>query len=76
MNADKPVTTDTAALYDALNLLSLSVLAAEGGDTAKAETALLEAQLAAETAFPPDSPESDALWVILVAVGLVREEAA
>ena len=72
----EPVTTDTAALYDTLNLLSLSVLASEGGHTAKAQTALLEAQVAYETAFPAGSPESDALWVILVAVGLVQEAAA
>jgi hypothetical protein len=62
------------ALWDALNLAASAVLAAEGGDTAKAETALLEAQLAAGDAFPAGSREAEALGIILEAAGRVREE--
>ena len=58
-----------AALYDALNTMSVCVLAAEGGRFAEAETAWLEAGLAAPEAFPPRSPQGDALNLILRAVG-------
>jgi hypothetical protein len=57
------------ALYDALNCASLAVLAAEGGDHARAETALLEASVAASEAFPLRSAQSEALGVILSEVG-------
>lgn len=57
------------ALYDALSCASLALLVAEGGENrAKAETALLEASVAASEAFPLDSPESRALGLILGAV--------
>ena len=56
---------NSAALYDALNCASLAVLAAEGGDHAKAEIALLEASVAASEAFPLASPQSQAFGVIL-----------
>lgn len=69
-------TGDSAALYDALNLASLAVLAAEGGETAKAETALLEAKLAATGAFPAGSPEAAAFGVVLAYASRVSEEAA
>jgi hypothetical protein len=64
------------ALYDALNLASQAVVAAEAGYLAKAETALLEASVAAMDAFDAGSPEADALGVILAAAGRVSEEAA
>ena len=64
---------DPVALYDALNCASMALIAAEGGDTAKAETAYLEASLAAGEAFRPGSPGSEALRVIL---GEVRAMAA
>jgi hypothetical protein len=64
---------NSAALYDALNCASLAVLFAEGGDTARSETALLEASLAASGAFPAGSPEADALGVILAAAARVPE---
>jgi hypothetical protein len=60
---------DAMALYDALNTLSLSVLAAVDGGTREAEEAYLEASVAAIGAFPEGSPESVALNVILGAVG-------
>lgn len=63
------------ALYDALNCAASAVLAAEGGETAKAETALLEASVAADDAFPIGSPESRALGVLLAAAGRVTEDA-
>jgi hypothetical protein len=63
------VTMNPVALYDALDCASLAVLVAEGGEIAKAETALLEASIAASEAFSPCSPEAAALNVILGAVG-------
>jgi hypothetical protein len=61
------------ALYDALNCASLAVILAEddAGDPArarKAQEALWEAAVAAADAFPPGSPRSDALHVVLGAV--------
>lgn len=67
---------NSAALYDALNCASLAVLAAEGRDHAKAETALLEASVAASEAFPLDSDESRALGLILGAVDAMVSGAA
>lgn len=61
------------AFYDALNCASLAVLCAEGGRTAQAETALLEAAFAASEAFPAGSREANALGVILAAAGRVTE---
>lgn len=63
------------ALYDALHLMALAVLFAEGGDDAKAETARLEASIAAGDAFPAGSPEAEALGIILAAAGRVSEVA-
>ena len=59
---------DTAALYDVLNCASMAVLAAEGKDAPKAETAVMEATVAAAGAFPPGSEEAAALNLILGAV--------
>jgi hypothetical protein len=59
------------AFYDALNCASLAVLAAEGGDCGKAETALLEASVAASEAFPVGSAGFKALGVILDAVSAI-----
>jgi hypothetical protein len=59
------------AFSDALDCLSLAVLAAETGRTALAETALLEASVAATGAFPAGSPEAEALGVILAAASRV-----
>jgi hypothetical protein len=56
------------ALYDALSCAALAVLAREGWDYAKAETALLEASLAASGAYPPGSPESAKLGGALTLV--------
>ena len=61
------------ALYDALNLMSAAVVAAEAGYLAKSETALLEASMAAVDAFDAGTPEADALGVILAAAGRVSE---
>jgi hypothetical protein len=61
------------AFYDVLNLAALAVLAAQTDDAAMAETALLEASLAASGAFPAGSPEAEALGVILAAAGRVSE---
>lgn len=63
---------DPVALYDFLECAAGAVLAAEGGYAAQAETALLEAQLAASTAFPAGSPRADALGVVLAAVAQVN----
>ena len=72
-----PVTeADPAALYDALNLASLAVLAAESGDQDRAVMTRFEAGLAAALAFPADSPEAGALGVILAAVAMVPEAIA
>ena len=60
---------NSADLYDALNLMSLSVLQAEGGNRRKAEEAYFEASIAAMGAFPEGSPETAALNVILGTVG-------
>lgn len=62
------------ALHDALNCASLAALYFEGGDVSKGETALLEAQLAADSAFPAGTPEAKALDLILAAVGSVTAE--
>jgi hypothetical protein len=64
------------ALYDALNLASLAVLLGESGDAGRAETTLLEADIAAMDAFPAGSPEAQALGVILAAAGRVSEVTA
>jgi hypothetical protein len=63
------------AFYDALNLASQAVVAAEAGYLDKAETALLEASIASVEAFPAGSREADALGVVLAAAGRVSEEA-
>jgi len=68
-----PEAANPPALYDALHLAALAVLAAEGGDDAKAETDLLEAGIAADLAFPEGGPESRALGIILEAAGRIRE---
>ena len=60
---------NSADLYDALNLMSLSVLQAEGGNSRKAEEAHFEASIAAMGAIPEGSPEAAALNVILGTVG-------
>ena len=60
---------NSADLYDALNLMSLSVLQADGGNGRKAEEAYFEASIAAMGAFPAGSPEAAALNVILGTVG-------
>lgn len=67
---------NSAAFYDALNCASLAVLAAEGADSARAETALLEASVAASEAFPLSSAASEALGVILSEVGVMVSGAA
>lgn len=67
---------DSAAFYDALNLASLSVLHAEGGDRDKAAIALLEASAAAAGAFPEGSGEAKALGVVLDAAARVPEMTA
>jgi len=60
---------DPAAFYDALNCASYAVVLAEGGNQPKAEEAYMEAAVAAAGAFPEGSAESQALNVILGAVG-------
>ena len=60
--------SDTAAIYDALNLMSMSVLHAEGGSGRKAEESYFEASVAAMGAFPEGSAEAAALNVLLGAV--------
>ena len=63
------MTTEQAqALYDTLNCAAGAVLAREGWDYAKAETALLEASVAAADAFPLNSPQSAALGAVLAIV--------
>ncbi len=64
-------TLNLAALYDALNCASLAALLSEEADprrAAKAGEALLEASLAAASAFPAGSTEAQALNVILGAI--------
>jgi len=58
-----------AALYDALDCASMSLLHAEDGNARKAEVYRLEAAVAAAGAFPEGSAEAAALNVILGAVG-------
>lgn len=60
---------NSAALYDALNCASYSVVLAEGGNQPKAQEAYMEASVAALGAFPEGSREAEALNVILGAVG-------
>ena len=65
-----------AALYNFGDCFSYAILAAEGGDTAKAEVYALEAAVALASAFPLSSPESGAGGVILAAVERYRAAAA
>jgi len=60
------------SFYDALNLASQAVVAAEAGYPDKAATALLEASMAAMEAFDASTPEAEALGVILAAAGQRR----
>jgi hypothetical protein len=57
------------ALHDALDSARSAAWAAEGGDRTAASLALLEASAASASAFPPGSPEADALGVIFSAIG-------
>ncbi len=57
------------ALWQVLNCAATALNAAEDGLTGIAEQAYLEASLAAGDAFPLNSRESEALGVILAAVG-------
>jgi hypothetical protein len=63
-------------LYDALYCASTASLAAEAGETAKAETAWLEASVAAAGAFAAGSREAEALGTVLAAVARVTEAVA
>lgn len=65
----------SSSLYDALKHASLAVLAGEAHFSADAETALLEASLAAAGAFPAGSRQAEALGIILEAAGRVTEDA-
>jgi hypothetical protein len=64
---------NAVALSDALYCASTAGLAAEAGETVKAEAAWLEASLAAAGAFPAGSREAEALGTVLAAVAHVRE---
>jgi hypothetical protein len=57
------------ALHDALDSARSAAWAAEGGDRDAASLALMEASAASASAFPPGSPEADALGVIFTAIG-------
>jgi len=60
--------TDLPALHDALDGLSLAAFIAEDGDRECVSQALMEASFAATSAFPPGTPEADALNVIFTAI--------
>lgn len=65
------------ALYDVLNCASTALISAETGNDRIAEQAYLEASFAIGDAFPLGSRESEALGVILAAVGgMVRRGAS
>lgn len=64
--ADAPALT---ALYDALGYARDALGAALGLITGFPSSSLIEASVAASEAFPLDSPQSEALGVILGAVG-------
>lgn len=63
----------SVALSDALDCASAAVLLAESGDPEGMRSALLEAFTAADKAFPPGSPQAEALVTVLSAVLLVPE---
>ena len=68
--------TDPAALYDALNCLSMSVLLLEDGTGDRAvrgRDALMTASVAAAGAFPEGTKESAALNVLLGVVTQMAE---
>ena len=60
---------DPMALFDALNCAATALISSETGRDSIAEQAYLEASFAAGDAFPLDSRESEALGLILAAVG-------
>jgi hypothetical protein len=60
---------NSVALFDVLNCASTAVLMAEGGRDNEAESAYLEASVAAMEAAQPGTPLADALNVILGEVG-------
>jgi hypothetical protein len=60
-------------VYEALDFAALAALVMSDGDRGAAQLALLEAGMAASRAFPPGSPEADALNVIL---GFLERKAA
>jgi hypothetical protein len=61
-------TIDLAALHDALDSTTLAAFIAEGGDPGCADEALLEAAVAAASAFPEGSAGAEALKVIFDAI--------
>lgn len=61
-------TVDLAALHDALDSTTLAAFIAEGGDRECADEALLEAAVAAASAFPEGSAGAGALRVIFDAI--------
>jgi hypothetical protein len=65
--ARNPV-TDLAALHGALGCATTAVVQVFRGDADSASLSLIEAQVAAEEAFAPTSPESDALNVVFAAI--------
>lgn len=64
------------ALHDCLDALAQTSRALENGWRREASVHYLEASLAAGEAFPLDSPQSEALGVILGAVGAMVSGAA
>jgi hypothetical protein len=62
-------TVDLPALHDALSTAALAAFAAEDGDGDRVSCDLMEASVAAASAFEPGSREADALGVIFSAIG-------